>query len=99
MSIVTSAESPTSLTPSPALDAALRDAVARLAGAAQQPGPWLTATEAAEYLRVAEGTLRNWTSMKYVPHVKRGRLVRYHRDELDRWMAGGARRGRKTLAN
>jgi excisionase family DNA binding protein len=81
----------------PAVRAGANDAPGR--NAERPAGPWLTAAEAAEYLRVAEGTLRNWTSMKYVPHVKRGRLVRYHRDELDRWMAGGARRGRKTLAN
>jgi excisionase family DNA binding protein len=72
---------------------------ARARNARRPTGPWLTATEAAEYLRVAKGTLRNWTSMRYVPHTKRGRLVRYHRDELDKWMASGARRGRRTLSN
>lgn len=62
-------------------------------------GPWLTPSEAAAYLRVALGTLRNWTSLRYVPHAKKGRVVRYHRGQLDRWLAGGARRGRMTLAN
>lgn len=61
--------------------------------------PWLPPAVAAAYLGVALGTLRNWTSMRYVPHAKRGRVVRYHRDELDRWLAAGARRGRSTRAN
>ncbi|MFO0803624.1 MAG: helix-turn-helix domain-containing protein [Gemmataceae bacterium] len=61
--------------------------------------PWLTPPIAAAYLGVALGTLRNWTSMRFVPHVKRGRLVRYNRLDLDRWLAAGARPGRATKAN
>lgn len=61
--------------------------------------PWLTPRLAAAYLGIAIGTLRNWTSMRFVPHAKRGRMVRYHRDELDRWLAAGARSGRRTRAN
>jgi excisionase family DNA binding protein len=56
----------------------------------------MRAEEAATYLSIALGTLRNWTSMRYVPHVKRGRVVRYHRDHLDRWLARGACPGRTT---
>ena len=61
--------------------------------------PWLTPPEAAEYLGVALGTLRNWTSARYVPHAKRGRVVRYHRDALDDWLSRGACTGRATLPN
>jgi len=61
--------------------------------------PWLTAEQAARYLQVALGTLRNWTSMKYVPHVKRRGVVRYHKEELDRWLKAGACKGRLTLAD
>lgn len=60
---------------------------------------WLTATQAASYLQVAVGTIRNWTSAKYVPHVKRGHLVRYDRDRLDRWLRAKECRGRTTFAN
>lgn len=61
--------------------------------------PWLTPPEAAVYLSIALGTLRNWTSAKYVPHVKRGRVVRYNRAELDDWLRRGACRGRVTFAD
>jgi excisionase family DNA binding protein len=61
--------------------------------------PWLTPVQAAAYLQVALGTLRNWTSARFVPFVRRGRVVRYHRDHLDRWLGQGACRGRSTLAD
>jgi excisionase family DNA binding protein len=54
------------------------------------PSPWLTPKLAAIYLGIALGTLRNWTSTRFVPHAKRGRVVRYHRDQLDRWLESGA---------
>lgn len=59
--------------------------------------PWMTPIETALYLGIALGTLRNWTSARYVPHAKRGRTVRYHRDKLDTWLATGACHGRATL--
>ena len=51
--------------------------------------PWLTPIEASQYIGVALGTLRNWTSARFVPFAKRGRTVRYHRDKLDTWLASG----------
>ena len=67
--------------------------------AASQPSPWMSPIEAALYLGVALGTLRNWTSAKFVPHAKRGRTVRYHRDSLDAWLLRGACPGRTTIAD
>lgn len=61
--------------------------------------PWLTPNEAAIYLRVALGTLRNWTSARYVPFSRRGRVVRYDRRALDKWLNRGACSGRTTLPN
>jgi excisionase family DNA binding protein len=61
--------------------------------------PWMTPVEAAAYLGIALGTLRNWTSAHFVPHAKKGRVVRYHRDALDRWLARGACTGRSTFAD
>jgi excisionase family DNA binding protein len=60
--------------------------------------PWLTPPMAAAYLGIALGTLRNWTSARFVPHSKKGRFVRYHRDALDRWMSRGNCPGRATFA-
>jgi excisionase family DNA binding protein len=61
--------------------------------------PWLTPAAAAAYLGIALGTLRNWTSARYVPFARRGRIVRYNRDQLDEWLRRGACAGRQTLAN
>ncbi len=64
----------------------------------ERPGtPWMKPETAAEYLGVALGTLRNWTSAGYVPHSKRGRVVRYHRDRIDEWLRDGACSGRPAL--
>lgn len=60
------------------------------------PSPWLTATEAAAYLRVSPRTLRTWQAEGQVPVVRLpGRLVRFHRDDLDEWARGLADKGRK----
>ena len=59
--------------------------------------PWMTPIEASLYLGVALGTLRNWTSARFIPFAKRGRTVRYHRDKLDAWLATGACTGRTTM--
>ena len=68
-------------------------------GVTSTPSPWLKPADAAAHLGIALGTLRNWTSMRFVPHVKRRGIVRYHRDELDRWLAQTLRPGRSTKAN
>ena len=71
----------------------------RVAEALRQPSPWLTPEEAAGYLGIALGTLRNWTSAHFIPHARKGRVVRYHRDALDRWLSKGGCPGRSTLAD
>jgi excisionase family DNA binding protein len=60
---------------------------------------WLPPRVAAEYLGVSLGTLRNWTSARYIPYAKRGRVVRYHQASLDKWLAAGSCPGRTTIAN
>lgn len=61
--------------------------------------PWMTPIEAAAYLGIALGTLRNWTSAKFVPFSKRGRVVRYHRPTIDTWLSRGACPGRISFAD
>ncbi len=65
----------------------------------QVPTPWMKPAPAAEYLSISLGTLRNWTSAGYVPFAKRGRVVRYHREQLDAWLSRKSCPGRTTLAN
>jgi len=51
------------------------------------PRRWLTANDLAEYLGVHVGTIRNWTSLRKIPHSKiGGKLVRYDREAIDRWL-------------
>jgi excisionase family DNA binding protein len=52
----------------------------------------LTLEEAAEHLQLSAGTLRHWVSMKKIEHIKVGRLTRFTRAALDRYIA------RQTIA-
>ena len=47
----------------------------------------LSLDEAAQYLGVSLGTLRNWTSMRRVEFVKVGRLTRFTQSALDRYIS------------
>jgi len=46
---------------------------------------WAT-EEAAEYLGCAANTLKVWTSRRRVPFVRVGRLVRFRKCDLDKWL-------------
>lgn len=52
--------------------------------------PWMTTEEAADYLRISPGTVRNKVSAGEIPCHRRGRIVRFRRSELDEWLSGGA---------
>ncbi len=60
--------------------------------------PWLTIGEVATYLSVSVGTIRNWVSQRYIPFARRGRVVRFHRDKIDRWLEVGGCKGRLTVS-
>jgi excisionase family DNA binding protein len=56
----------------------------------------LTLDEAAAYLRVHPRTLRTKASEGEVPAAKIGRVWRFHREQLERWLLdGGARKAAK----
>ena len=61
--------------------------------------PWMSVAEAAKYLGIEAGTLRNWISQKYVPFVRRGRVVRLNQHDLDKWLRHRACPGRRTRAS
>jgi excisionase family DNA binding protein len=71
----------------------------RLVDALRPSSPWMTPEETAGYLGIALGTLRNWTSAHFVPFAKKGRIVRYHRETIDKWLAKGACPGRAKMAD
>ena len=58
--------------------------------------PWLTVEEVATYLSVSPGTVRNWVSQEYIPHARRGRVLRFHKDRIDNWLSHGACKGRTS---
>jgi len=47
----------------------------------------ITVDEAARYLSIGRPTLYHWVSDRKVPFVKMGRLVRFRRRDLDRFIA------------
>ncbi len=53
---------------------------------------YLSPNEAAAYIGIKPQTLSNWRSTgRYnVPFVRAGRLIRYDRRALDRWLASRA---------
>ena len=53
-----------------------------------EPGPTMTAAEAAVYLQVDRNTLYRWTRQNKIPHLKVGRKIYYYKGELDSWMRG-----------
>lgn len=55
--------------------------------------PWLSTERAADYLGSSPATLKNWRSAGEGPayHTCNGRLIRYHRDDLDRFVRTGER--------
>ena len=50
-------------------------------------GPLLSVDEAAAYLGVQPGTLRNWLSARRLPYVKVGRLTKLSQPDLDEFIA------------
>lgn len=52
----------------------------------EDPGPTMTATEAAVYLRMDRNTLYRWTREGKVPHIKVGNKLFFYKEELDAWM-------------
>jgi excisionase family DNA binding protein len=46
----------------------------------------LSVEEAADYLGISAGTLRNWISMRRIEYVKVGRLTRFRLSALDRFI-------------
>lgn len=52
--------------------------------------PWLDTEAAAAYLSCTPGTLRSWRARGQGPRYRviHGKIVRYHRDDLDAFVLG-----------
>jgi len=48
----------------------------------------LTCQEIARYLKVTPRTIREWTHIGFIPHIKIGkRAVRYSQEDIDKWLS------------
>jgi excisionase family DNA binding protein len=67
------------------------DDLAAIVTAVRVQSPWLSADEAAEYLRCPTSRVRKLTMTNEIPCERDGRRVLFHRDALDEYIrAGGA---------
>lgn len=55
--------------------------------------PWLNTEQASAYVGSTPATLKNWRAAGQGPayHTCNGRLIRYHSDDLDRFVRTGER--------
>ena len=58
----------------------------------------LTTGEVAQWLKVAESTVRKWVHYGFIPHVKIGRCVRFREEDIETWLQERTEKGRATLA-
>ncbi|MGA2534247.1 MAG: excisionase family DNA-binding protein [Candidatus Aminicenantales bacterium] len=52
-----------------------------------EPGRFFDVTGAAAYIGVSTSYLFKLVSRRRIPYIKLGRLVRFDRQQLDRWMS------------
>ena len=50
---------------------------------------WISLDEAASYLGVTKDTVRNWIKKTDIPAHKIGKLWKFKRSELDKWIISG----------
>jgi len=58
----------------------------------------LKTAEVAQWLNVAESTIRKWVHYGFIPHVKLGRCVRFVREDVEKWLQERTEKGRAALA-
>lgn len=47
---------------------------------------YVNAKEACEYLGMPMATLYGLTHRRQIPHIKRGRILMFKKDDIDQWM-------------
>ena len=55
---------------------------------------YLTPKELSELLKISLHTVYKWTHFEYVPHVKLGKMLRFERGQIERWVNRRSRKGR-----
>lgn len=47
---------------------------------------YLSIEELSKYISTPKGTIYSWTHMRKIPYSKVGRILRFDKQEIDRWM-------------
>ena len=47
---------------------------------------YLSPRELSEYTGIARGTIYNWICSRDIPFIKKSRLVKFDKEEIDRWL-------------
>ena len=58
----------------------------------------MNTAQVAEWLNIAESTVRKWVHYGFIPHVKIGRCVRFREEDIETWLKERTEKGRATLA-
>jgi len=58
----------------------------------------LNSGQVAQWLNLAESTIRKWVHYGFIPCVKVGGSVRFRTEDIEKWLQERARKGRLTLA-
>ena len=48
---------------------------------------WMSVQEVAEYLGLRPSTIYQYIGERRIPYYKKGHLVRFREEEIDKWMA------------
>jgi len=62
----------------------------------QDAPEYLTLPELCAWLKVRRATVYDWVHVGFIPHVKLGRLLRFERQAILKWLDARARPGRPT---
>jgi excisionase family DNA binding protein len=63
------------------------------------PGQLLTAQELSEELGVRLSTIYYWSHIGFIPTIKLGRLIRFRRSSVLKWLEKMETKGRATRKN
>lgn len=59
----------------------------------------LNTAQVAEWMNVAESTIRKWVHYGFIPHYKIGSAVRFTKVDLEKWLKERAKIGRASLVS